>query len=280
MRYTVLSLFSGIGGLCCQGIKAAYLEERFRVTDCVEALPYRREVLKKHLPTTTIHHDIKSFTPRENGYHIVCGGSPCQDNSIANPKGEGLRGEQSALWWEMLRVIAQAKPGVVLWENPSGCAYCKQGEDISPLGLVVGSLATIGYVCQWQAIRLSALGAAHRRERILLIAYTPSEEAKGRGEIPPSWERWIGEDTKKLLSLWSCKPSPTSRVANGLPKKLHIPIAGWWEANPFMGIASMGAKLIKDRHERNSALGDSCSPMQSAIAWKHIYRILQWDKQN
>lgn len=256
----------------------ANLSDHFEVTDCVEALPFRREVLQKHLPVTSIHEDIRTFQPKRD-YSVICGGSPCQDNSIANPKGKGIKGEQSSLWWEMFRIITKAKPPVVLWENPPGCAYPKGTDKYSPLAIVVGSLASVGYFCEWQVVSVSKLGGLHRRERLLLIAHSYGWEEEARGEVPKTWGRFVGEDAKALFAQWARESSTVPGVANGLSSQLDKNIEGWWKAHPFRGMLSMGKGTIENRYDRNSALGDSCSPQQSAIAWRHIHRILTWQHQ-
>ena len=277
--YRVLSLFAGIGGLCHQGIETASLDEKFLVTDFVEANPFRQKVLQHHCPLSRIYPDVKTFKPAKN-YDIICGGSPCQDISQANPEAQGLQGDRSGLWREMWRIIATAKPRIVLWENVAGAAHPKRNQPISPLGEVIGSLAHIGYLCQWQSIRLSSLGAAHRRERILLVAHPNGWEQESRGILPPSWSGCIGSQTKELLSEWASKSPPHQAMVNGFSEELLRHVGGWWKANPFDGIESMGRNVIKDRYQKNSAIGDSCSPIHSAIAWTYIYSLLQWHELN
>ena len=51
------------------------------------------------------------------GFDVLIGGSPCQDLSIANQNGKGLRGERSGLFWEYYRALTTAKPKYYLFEN-------------------------------------------------------------------------------------------------------------------------------------------------------------------
>lgn len=67
---------------------------------------------------------------------IICGGSPCQDLSIAG-KQAGLRdGERSHLFFEMTRIIKQMReathgqyPRYVIWENVPGAFSSNKGRD-------------------------------------------------------------------------------------------------------------------------------------------------------
>ncbi len=93
---------------------------------------------------------------------MVAGGFPCQDLSYAG-RGRGLEGDRSGLWFEMIRVVRELRPRLVLVENVPG--LLTRG-----LHVVLHDLATAGYVGRWFAIAASSLGAPHRRERIFIIA--------------------------------------------------------------------------------------------------------------
>ena len=75
---------------------------------------------------------------------IVCGGSPCQDLSIAGRR-EGLSGERSGLFMEQIRIIKEMRerdksnrgadddmglrPRYMVWENVPGAFSSNGGED-------------------------------------------------------------------------------------------------------------------------------------------------------
>lgn len=47
----------------------------------------------------------------------LCGGSPCQDLSIAKKDRKGLDGERSGLFWEYARILREVKPKYFILEN-------------------------------------------------------------------------------------------------------------------------------------------------------------------
>lgn len=47
----------------------------------------------------------------------LCGGSPCQDLSIAKKDRKGLDGERSSLFWEYVRILREVKPKYFILEN-------------------------------------------------------------------------------------------------------------------------------------------------------------------
>jgi len=48
---------------------------------------------------------------------LVIAGSPCQDFSRANTKGEGIKGKKSGLFWEFERILREVQPTYFLLEN-------------------------------------------------------------------------------------------------------------------------------------------------------------------
>ena len=48
---------------------------------------------------------------------LICGGSPCQDLSIAKKNRKGLDGERSGLFWEYVRILKEVKPKYFILEN-------------------------------------------------------------------------------------------------------------------------------------------------------------------
>jgi DNA (cytosine-5)-methyltransferase 1 len=170
-KLKVLSLFSGIAGLCELGIKVAGLESLFEIAHFVEIDSFCQKVLKKHYPNIPINHDIREFKAERGEYDIIVGGSPCQDISCANPNATGFDGKRSGLWYEMFRIIDACRPRAIIWENVGRARYKTKGGEYSPLGIVIGNLASLGYICEWHTITASSVGAVHKRERVFLIAY-------------------------------------------------------------------------------------------------------------
>ena len=160
------SLFSGIGGFE-KGIEDAFGGMAETVWQ-VEQNSFCQKVLKKHWPNATIFDDVRTVGKHNlEPVHILCGGFPCQSISVAG-KMEGLENEnKSGLWWEMHRIISELRPRIAILENVANVLRVG-GPD------VVGSLAQIGYDCEWTIVRASDFGFLHRRARWFCIAYSHS----------------------------------------------------------------------------------------------------------
>lgn len=155
--YTVLDLFSGIGGFSL-GLERAGMKT---IAFC-EIDKKCQHVLNKHWPDVKIYDDVRTL--KDVKADVVCGGFPCQDISIAG-KGKGIvDGTRSGLWSEFKRIIDEVKPEYAIIENVARLRY-------NGLRTVLYDLWSIGYDAEWHIIPAYAVGAPHRRERIWIIAY-------------------------------------------------------------------------------------------------------------
>lgn len=103
MSLTMGSLFDGIGGFPLAashvGIKTLWASE-------IEKFP--AQVTMKHFPEMVHVGDITKLKGADlPPVDIVCGGSPCQDLSVASGARDGLQGARSGLFYEMIRVIKE-----------------------------------------------------------------------------------------------------------------------------------------------------------------------------
>lgn len=108
---------------------------------------------------------------------LVAGGTPCQDLSVAG-KRAGLDGERSGLFWAFCRIVREAEPAWLFWENVAGAT--------SALPRVLAEFASLGYVGAWAIVRASDVGAPHGRARIFVLAHA---QGLGRGEGRPELPR-------------------------------------------------------------------------------------------
>lgn len=167
-KYTVGSLFSGIGG-----IDYAFSEAGFNILFQVEIDDFCRKVLSKHAPRYWPHStqftDIRTVSrDRLPTVDILVGGFPCQDVSLAGKRSGVHQGTRSGLWLEFARIIGDLRPRAVLLENVPGILTLDGCN-------VIADLAALGYVGHWGIISAGDAGAPHRRERWFCVAYATSQ---------------------------------------------------------------------------------------------------------
>jgi len=166
------SLFSGVGGLDL-GLE---MTGGFKIIWQSEIDKYGIKVLHKNFPNVPNHGDCRNIDySKVKLPDIVIGGFPCQDISIAG-KGEGIHGKKSGLWKEMLRCIGSLGPKYVLVENVP--MLIRRGLDT-----VLSDLAECGYNAEWNCVPAASVGAAHRRNRIFIIAWKTQEHYSNSNSI-------------------------------------------------------------------------------------------------
>jgi DNA (cytosine-5)-methyltransferase 1 len=159
---TVGSLFSGIGGLDL-GLERAGMQVIWQS----EIDPYACKVLKKHWPEVPNHGNIKEIDWRNIVRpDVICGGYPCQPFSQAG-KRQGEKDERH-LWPWVKDAISVLRPRYAILENVRG--HLTLGGTT-----VIGELAEIGYDAEWRIVSAASVGANHRRDRIIIVAYPNSQ---------------------------------------------------------------------------------------------------------
>lgn len=214
MRF--VSLFAGIGGFDL-GLERAGMT----CVGQVEIDPFCVQVLKKHWPDVPRHDDVRTFQGSEFGeFDLLCGGYPCQPFSVAGNR-KGAEDERH-LWPEVIRIIRNVRPRIVLLENVPG--HLSLG-----FGRVLGDLAESGYDAEWDCIPASAVGAPHQRDRVWIVAY-PNRAGCGRLEEPHGEpieprkqpRRWSHADGLAVAARQAAQaPARIGRVDDGIPHWSH-----------------------------------------------------------
>lgn len=197
---TIGSLFTGYGGLDMGVAMALDPDARVAWTSDVEKGPCR--LAQVRWPGTPNLGDItqidwKAVEPVD----IICGGSPCQDLSLAGKRAGMATGTRSGLWESMAAAIETIRPRLVVWENVLGALSARAyspvesepwllgnesaGPALRAAGRVCGDLASLGYDCRWAVVRASDAGAPHQRARLFIIGYPDGQPWDMRGTATP-----------------------------------------------------------------------------------------------
>lgn len=156
-RRTHIDLFSGIGGFAL----AAKWNGLETVCFC-EIDPECRTFLERTWPGIPVHEDVKIFPASDyRGAFLLTAGVPCQPVSCAG-KRRGAEDDRW-LWPEAIRIVSEAWPYWVIFENPPG---------IRTLGLdgILSEMETLGYAPVVLDIPACAVGSTQERRRIYLVA--------------------------------------------------------------------------------------------------------------
>ena len=257
---TGVSLFAGVGGF-----DLAMQRQGVRVVASVEIDKNCNQVLAQHFPNATQFTDVTTvkgedlinagFTPSTG---IITGGFPCQDLSVAG-KRAGLAGARSGLFWEAARIVEEAQSEYFILENVPGLLSSNKGADF---GVVIGTMADLGYSLGWRVLDAQHFGVPQRRRRVFVIGRrTPNSsvaeilfKSEGlRRDLTQSNQarQGIATDSDTSVALGSGKD-----IANCIPAELyhhgtvvnqdanngHVvitnPIVGTLQARDYKGVGS------------------------------------------
>jgi len=261
----VLDLFSGIGGFSL-GLEWAGMST---VAMC-EKDPYCRKILAKHWPDLTIHEDIRNLDGRQytKSIDLVCGGFPCQPFSVAG-KRKGTDDDRH-LWPEMLRVIQESRPRWVIGENVFGFVNMALDD-------VQADLEREHYEVRKFLLPAVAVDARHRRDRIILIAYSnspaiwdiPERQAQGRNNLQAGRQAITTHDGSPQSLADSSRQRMERDWTSGVEESQPSGSQGLsgcnssggeprvWQAEPCVGRISDG---VPNRVDRIKGLGNAVVP--------------------
>jgi len=122
---------------------------------------------------------------------LIAFGFPCQDISNANPKGKGIKGPKSSIFFECMRIVKILNPAWLLVENVPRLLTINKGQDMLA---VVSEMAESGYGWAYRILDSQYFGVPQRRKRIFIVGCL--------GKIPPpeilfEQKSGGGNDTKK-----------------------------------------------------------------------------------
>lgn len=125
--------------------------------------PHAQKVLTARWPGVVNLGDIRTVDwSTVEPVDVVTAGFPCQDISNAG-KRAGITGRNSSVWTAVADAVRALLPPLVFVENVA--ALLRRGFDV-----VHADLAASGYDTRWVCLRASDVGAAHRRDRLFLLA--------------------------------------------------------------------------------------------------------------
>jgi DNA (cytosine-5)-methyltransferase 1 len=166
------SVCTGYGGLDL-GVLAAL--GGGRVAWCADPDPHIAAILAARLPGIPNLGDVRAIDwTNVEPVDVLTAGFPCQDISAAGRRVGIEKGHRSGLWTDIVAGVRVLRPALLVVENVAALRWHNGG-----LHRVLGDLAEAGYDALWRSVRAADVGAAHRRERVFLLAWSRAADAEG-----------------------------------------------------------------------------------------------------
>ncbi len=107
-------------------------------------------------------------------FDLLCGGTPCQDFSIAG-KRKGLHKEdgtltRSGLFYHFLRIAKAKKPKYILMENVKGMLSSKNKQEEYNFDNMMEAMSQLGYAIDFTILNSKYFGVPQNRERVFVLA--------------------------------------------------------------------------------------------------------------
>jgi DNA (cytosine-5)-methyltransferase 1 len=304
--YRAASFFSGVGAMDYAAV--AGFDGRLQIAHLCEIDAYKRSILRKHAPSywpgAIIHEDIRHVSGDTLGQlDLIYGGFPCTDISAAG-RGAGLSGPQSGLWYQLGRIISQARPRAVVLENVPTIKV-RGGLE------VVGQLTTMGYDGVWITLPAFAFGSPLYRLRWFYVGITDCNGYAGQagqdhGVHPPAigtggasqsvavgYETqstrqarggrltWVSRRSKRGRVGGRGRQSPVGGDADGAALRLGItshrwPAGAWLPQQP--GEPPRLASPSPTWRQEIAALGEIVTPQQCLPVFQALYEFFEQQK--
>lgn len=166
MRF--LDVFSGIGGFRAGLEKAGHTCVGHIEKDVFARKSYSAiyDIKENEYDRKDIT-EIEDFTELRGKVDLLCGGFPCQSFSMAGRR-KGFDDVRGTMFFYLAKILEQAKPPFLLFENVKGLLSHDKGETFKT---IITRLDDLGYNIEWQLLNSKNFGVPQNRERVYIIGY-------------------------------------------------------------------------------------------------------------
>ncbi len=160
-KYTVVSLFSGAGGM-----DLGFKQAGFDILWANDFEPDAVETYKRNIDKRIVLGDITKIKSSDipDNPDVVLGGFPCQGFSIANSN-RNMEDQRNFLYKELLRVVKDKRPKIFIGENVKGILSMEKGKVIE---MIKKDFEELGYDVSWTLVMASDYGVPQNRERVII----------------------------------------------------------------------------------------------------------------
>lgn len=184
MEKTVCELFAGVGGfrLGLDRLNSGWRTVWFSQWEPGASKQWAHDCYVSHFGDSldladeyTTGNDIASVNKKNIPDHtLLVGGFPCQDYSVAHTLSaeKGIRGKKGVLWWQIYEILKMKKTPFCLFENVDRLLKSPSKQRGRDFGIMLACFNSLGYSVEWRIVNAAEYGAAQRRRRTFIFAYS------------------------------------------------------------------------------------------------------------
>lgn len=164
-KQTVISMFSGIGGIDLAFLNAGFDIIWANEKDKYSCITYKKNLGDIHLVEDDILNVDENSIPNAD---VLVAGFPCQSFSVMGYK-RGFKDHRGNLFFEIIRVAKKIKPRIIFLENVKNLIYHDNGKTFIT---IFNSLAEMGYEVKYDIENACTHGnIPQQRNRVFIIAF-------------------------------------------------------------------------------------------------------------
>ena len=184
MSLKFIDLFAGIGGT-----RLAFEKNGMKCVFSSEWDPHSQKTYEANFGERP-HGDITQIATREiPDFDVLVAGFPCQPFSSIGKRQGFEHPTQGTLFFDVLRIIKDKRPGAFLLENVKGLRTHDGG---NTWRVIKESLQEIGYSVFAEVLDASNYGVPQRRERIYIVGFDNKKHKNVEFSFPPKSNKKIG----------------------------------------------------------------------------------------
>ena len=175
-KYTVVSLFSGIGGL-----DLGFEYAGFNILWANDFDKYACQTYKANVNEKIICGDIRDLKRDIPKHDILIGGFPCQPFSTLG-KLEGFNDEtRGTLFFEIEDIVKKHDTKIIVLENVKNIINHDQGNTFK---VILKHLNDSGYYCNYTILNSKDFGVPQQRNRLFLVCFNKKYFNDSKFEFP------------------------------------------------------------------------------------------------
>lgn len=247
-RFKYLELFAGTG------IGGIGLDEHGG--ECIGYSEYDKYAIQNYeanFPNRTNYGDITKINEKElPDFDMIIGGSPCQNISIMSrtntedKKVEGLKGEESKLFYDYIRILNEKLPKWFIFENVRNLLNSNDGEDFK----IVKESFEKNYNIKYQVLNTSDYGLPHTRRRLWIVG-----QRKDLGDFDYKFPK--SEKCNLIVqALLEPKVDDKYYLSEAMYKTVMSWGTGGWKAKPETDM-KIARPLVATMHKMHRASTDN-----------------------